>query len=138
MQSTRALRETGTPLAALHHSKTKGGGMKLVVAIIKPFKLDEVREALTELGVTGMTVTEVKGFGRQKGQTEIYRGAEYSTNMVPKLKVEVACGSDLSARVVEAIQAAANTGSIGDGKIFVLDIGEAVRIRTGETDGNAL
>jgi nitrogen regulatory protein P-II 2 len=112
--------------------------MKLVVAIIKPFKLDEVREALTELGVTGMTVTEVKGFGRQKGQTEIYRGAEYSTNMVPKLKVEVACGSDLSPRVVEAIQAAANTGAIGDGKIFVLEIGEAVRIRTGETDANAL
>ena len=112
--------------------------MKLVVAIIKPFKLDEVREALTELGVTGMTVTEVKGFGRQKGQTEIYRGAEYSTNMVPKLKVEVACGSDLSPRVVEAIQAAANTGAIGDGKIFVLEIGEAVRIRTGETDTNAL
>ncbi|UVO55092.1 P-II family nitrogen regulator [Sphingomonas sp. SUN039] len=112
--------------------------MKLVVAIIKPFKLDEVREALTELGVTGMTVTEVKGFGRQKGQTEIYRGAEYSTNMVPKLKVEVACGTDLSPRVVEAIQAAANTGAIGDGKIFVLDIGEAVRIRTGETDANAL
>ncbi len=112
--------------------------MKLVVAIIKPFKLDEVREALTELGVTGMTVTEVKGFGRQKGQTEIYRGAEYSTNMVPKLKVEVACPSDLSPRVVEAIQAAANTGAIGDGKIFVLEIGEAVRIRTGETDANAL
>jgi nitrogen regulatory protein P-II 2 len=112
--------------------------MKLVVAIIKPFKLDEVREALTELGVTGMTVTEVKGFGRQKGQTEIYRGAEYSTNMVPKLKVEVACGSELSPRVVEAIQAAANTGAIGDGKIFVLEIGEAVRIRTGETDANAL
>jgi nitrogen regulatory protein P-II 2 len=112
--------------------------MKLVVAIIKPFKLDEVREALTELGVTGMTVTEVKGFGRQKGQTEIYRGAEYSTNMVPKLKVEVACGTELSPRVVEAIQAAANTGAIGDGKIFVLDIGEAVRIRTGETDANAL
>lgn len=112
--------------------------MKLVVAIIKPFKLDEVREALTELGVTGMTVTEVKGFGRQKGQTEIYRGAEYSTNMVPKLKVEVACGAELSPRVVEAIQAAANTGAIGDGKIFVLEIGEAVRIRTGETDANAL
>jgi nitrogen regulatory protein P-II 2 len=112
--------------------------MKLVVAIIKPFKLDEVRESLTELGVTGMTVTEVKGFGRQKGQTEIYRGAEYSTNMVPKLKVEVACDSALADRVVEAIQAAANTGAIGDGKIFVLDIGQAVRIRTGETDSNAL
>ena len=112
--------------------------MKLVTAIIKPFKLDEVREALTEVGVTGMTVTEVKGFGRQKGQTEIYRGAEYSTNMVPKLKVEVACATELSARIVEAIQAAANTGAIGDGKIFVTDIGEAVRIRTGETDNNAL
>jgi nitrogen regulatory protein P-II 2 len=112
--------------------------MKLVVAIIKPFKLDEVRESLTELGVTGMTVTEVKGFGRQKGQTEIYRGAEYSTNMVPKLKVEVACDSAMTDRVVEAIQAAANTGAIGDGKIFVLEIGQAVRIRTGETDNNAL
>jgi nitrogen regulatory protein P-II 2 len=85
-----------------------------------------------------MTVTEVKGFGRQKGQTEIYRGAEYSTNMVPKLKIEVACPTDLSPRVVEAIQSAANTGAIGDGKIFVLEIGEAVRIRTGETDANAL
>ena len=112
--------------------------MKLVVAIIKPFKLDEVRESLTELGVAGMTVTEVKGFGRQKGQTEIYRGAEYSTNMVPKLKIEVACPSDLTDRVVEAIQASANTGAIGDGKIFVIDIGQAVRIRTGETDNNAL
>jgi nitrogen regulatory protein P-II 2 len=112
--------------------------MKLVVAIIKPFKLDEVRESLTELGVTGMTVTEVKGFGRQKGQTEIYRGAEYSTNMVPKLKIEVACPTELTDRVVESIQASANTGAIGDGKIFVLEIGQAVRIRTGETDNNAL
>ena len=112
--------------------------MKLVVAIIKPFKLDEVREALTAVGVAGMTVTEVKGFGRQKGQTEIYRGAEYSTNMVPKIKVEVACASDLAPRVVETIQQAANTGAIGDGKIFVLDLGEAVRIRTGETDVTAL
>lgn len=112
--------------------------MKLVIAIIKPFKLDEVREALTEIGVAGMTVTEVKGFGRQKGQTEIYRGAEYSTNMVPKIKVEVVCGSDVAPRVVEAIQAAANTGAIGDGKIFVLEVGQAVRIRTGETDETAL
>jgi nitrogen regulatory protein P-II 2 len=117
---------------------SQGGGMKLVVAIIKPFKLDEVRESLTELGVTGMTVTEVKGFGRQKGQTEIYRGAEYSTNMVPKLKIEVACPTELTDRVVEAIQASANTGAIGDGKIFVMEIGQAVRIRTGETDNNAL
>ncbi|AJP73629.1 P-II family nitrogen regulator [Sphingomonas hengshuiensis] len=112
--------------------------MKLIIAIIKPFKLDEVREALTGVGVTGMTVTEVKGFGRQKGQTEIYRGAEYSTNMVPKIKIEVACGSDISDKVVEAIQAAASTGAIGDGKIFVLDVGQAVRIRTGETDETAL
>ncbi|WP_242137973.1 P-II family nitrogen regulator [Sphingomonas sp. CARO-RG-8B-R24-01] len=112
--------------------------MKLVIAIIKPFKLDDVREALTEIGVAGMTVTEVKGFGRQKGQTEIYRGAEYSTNMVPKIKIEVVCGSDVAARVVESIQASANTGAIGDGKIFVLDVGQAVRIRTGETDETAL
>jgi nitrogen regulatory protein P-II 2 len=112
--------------------------MKLVIAIIKPFKLDDVREALSALGVQGMTVTEVKGFGRQKGQTEIYRGAEYSTNMVPKIKVEVACSTDLAPRVVEAVQQAANTGAIGDGKIFVLDLGQVVRIRTGETDETAL
>ena len=112
--------------------------MKLVIAIIKPFKLDEVREALSALGVQGMTVTEVKGFGRQKGQTEIYRGAEYSTNMVPKIKIEVATTDDLSARVVEAIQQSANTGAIGDGKIFDVDLAQAVRIRTGETDDVAL
>jgi len=112
--------------------------MKLVIAIIKPFKLDEVREALSSLGVQGMTVTEVKGFGRQKGQTEIYRGAEYSTNMVPKIKVEVATTDDLAGRVVEVIQQSANTGAIGDGKIFVLDVAQAVRIRTGETDDVAL
>jgi len=112
--------------------------MKLVIAIIKPFKLDEVREALSGLGVQGMTVTEVKGFGRQKGQTEIYRGAEYSTNMVPKIKVEVATTDDLAGRVVEVIQQSANTGAIGDGKIFVLDVAQAVRIRTGETDDVAL
>ena len=112
--------------------------MKLVMAIIKPFKLDEVREALTGIGVAGMTVTEVKGFGRQKGQTEIYRGAEYSTNMVPKIKLEVVCDTGVADRVVEAIQASANTGAIGDGKIFVLDVGQAVRIRTGETDTSAL
>jgi nitrogen regulatory protein P-II 2 len=112
--------------------------MKLVIAIIKPFKLDEVREALSALGVQGMTVTEVKGFGRQKGQTEIYRGAEYSTNMVPKIKVEVATSADLAPRVVEAIQQSANTGAIGDGKIFVVDLGQVVRIRTGETDETAL
>jgi nitrogen regulatory protein P-II 2 len=115
-----------------------GGVMKLIIAIIKPFKLDEVREALTEIGVNGMTVTEVKGFGRQKGQTEIYRGAEYATNMVPKIKIEVVCANDIADRVVEAVQQAANTGAIGDGKIFVLDVGQAVRIRTGETDNTAL
>ena len=112
--------------------------MKLVIAIIKPFKLDEVREALTEIGVAGMTVSEVKGFGRQKGQTEIYRGAEYSTNMVPKIKIEIVCASDLADKVIESIQSSANTGAIGDGKIFVLDVGQAVRIRTGETDETAL
>ena len=112
--------------------------MKFVIAIIKPFKLDDVRDALSDLGVSGMTVTEVKGFGRQKGQTEIYRGAEYTTNMVPKLKIEVGCPDDLAGRVVEVIQQAANTGAIGDGKIFVLELGQAVRIRTGETDAVAL
>jgi nitrogen regulatory protein P-II 2 len=112
--------------------------MKLIIAIIKPFKLDEVREALNGVSIAGMTVTEVKGFGRQKGQTEIYRGAEYSTNMVPKIKIEIACGAEIADRVVEAIQAAASTGAIGDGKIFVLDVGQAVRIRTGETDETAL
>lgn len=112
--------------------------MKLIIAIIKPFKLDDVREALSELAISGMTVTEVKGFGRQKGQTEIYRGAEYTTNMVPKLKIEVACASDIADRAVEVIQQSANTGAIGDGKIFVLEIEQAVRIRTGETNNNAL
>jgi nitrogen regulatory protein P-II 2 len=112
--------------------------VKLVIAIIKPFKLDEVREALTAIGAAGMTVTEVRGFGRQKGQTEIYRGAEYTTSMVPKIKIEIACSADLAPRVVETIQAAAQTGAIGDGKIFILDIDSAVRIRTGETDETAL
>lgn len=112
--------------------------MKLVMAIIKPFKLDEVRESLTALGIQGLTVSEVKGFGRQKGQTEIYRGAEYSVNFLPKVKVEVVVGDDLATPVVEAIQKAANTGRIGDGKIFVLDVSQAVRIRTGETDADAL
>lgn len=112
--------------------------MKLVMAIIKPFKLDEVREALTSLGIQGLTVSEVKGFGRQKGQTEIYRGAEYSVSFLPKVKVEVAVSDDQFEQVVESIQKAANTGRIGDGKIFVLDIGQAVRIRTGETNAEAL
>ena len=112
--------------------------MKLVVAIIKPFKLDEVREALTTLGIQGLTVSEVKGFGRQKGQTEIYRGAEYSVSFLPKVKVEVAVSEELAEQVVEAIQKAANTGRIGDGKIFVMEIAQAVRIRTGETNAEAL
>lgn len=112
--------------------------MKLVVAMIKPFKLDEVREALTALGVHGMTVTEVKGYGRQKGHTEIYRGAEYVVNFLPKLRIEVAVASELADKAVEAIAAAARTGQIGDGKLFVLPIDHALRIRTGETDGDAL
>lgn len=112
--------------------------MKMVMAIIKPFKLDEVRESLTALGIQGLTVSEVKGFGRQKGQTEIYRGAEYSVSFLPKVKIEVAVVESLLDSVVEAIQKAANTGRIGDGKIFVLDVAHAVRIRTGETDGDAL
>ncbi len=112
--------------------------MKLVIAIIKPFKIDEVRDALSAIGVQGMTVSEAQGFGRQKGHTEIYRGAEYVTNMVPKVRIEIAVGDDLAPRVVETIEQTAKTGSIGDGKIFVLDIGSAVRIRTGETDDHAL
>ena len=112
--------------------------MKLVMAIIKPFKLDEVREALMGLGVQGLTVSEVKGFGRQKGQTEIYRGAEYSVSFLPKVKIEIAVADDLVDSVVEAISKAANTGRIGDGKIFVLDVMQAVRIRTGETGAEAL
>jgi nitrogen regulatory protein P-II 2 len=112
--------------------------MKLVIAIIKPFKLDEVRDALTAVGVHGMTVSEVKGYGRQKGHTEIYRGAEYAVNFLPKLKIEVAIADNQEDKVVEAIVAAAKTGQIGDGKIFVNDVGRAVRIRTGETDNDAL
>ena len=112
--------------------------MKYVVAIIKPFKLEEVREALSGVGVAGMTVSEVKGFGRQKGQTEIYRGAEYSTNMLPKVKIEVAVDDAIAPQVVEAISTTANTGAIGDGKIFVIDLASATRIRTGETGVEAL
>jgi nitrogen regulatory protein P-II 2 len=112
--------------------------MKIVMAIIKPFKLEEVRDALTGLGVHGLTVTEVKGYGRQKGHTEIYRGAEYAVSFLPKLKIEVAVASDLVSRVLEAITTAARTGQIGDGKIFVMPLERAVRIRTGETDADAL
>ena len=112
--------------------------MKLVTAIIKPFKLDDVREALSEIGVQGITVTEVKGFGRQKGHTELYRGAEYVVDFLPKVKLEVAINDDLAERVIEAISKAANTGKIGDGKIFMNPLEQAVRIRTGETGPDAL
>ena len=112
--------------------------MKIVMAIIKPFKLDEVRDALTAIGVHGMTVTEVKGYGRQKGHTEIYRGAEYAVSFLPKIKIEVAIPSDQVDKTVDAITAAAKTGQIGDGKIFILSLDSAVRIRTGETDAAAL
>jgi nitrogen regulatory protein P-II 2 len=112
--------------------------MKIVMAIIKPFKLEEVRDALTALGVHGLTVTEVKGYGRQKGHTEIYRGAEYAVSFLPKIKIEVAVPTELVSRVVDGITAAARTGQIGDGKIFIMPLERAVRIRTGETDADAL
>jgi len=112
--------------------------MKLVIAIIKPFKLDDVREALGHIGVAGLTVTEVKGYGRQKGHTEVYRGAEYVVNFLPKLRIEIAVASDLADKAVEVITSNARTGQIGDGKIFVTPIDHALRIRTGETDGDAL
>jgi nitrogen regulatory protein P-II 2 len=112
--------------------------MKLVTAIIKPFKLDDVREALSGVGVTGITVTEVKGFGRQKGHTELYRGAEYVVDFLPKVKIEAAIKSEMLEQVVEAIEKSANTGKIGDGKIFVFELEQVIRIRTGETGAEAL
>lgn len=112
--------------------------MKLVIAIIKPFKLEEIREALTALGIEGLTVSEVRGYGRQKGQTEIYRGAEYTVNFLPKVKVEIAVTDDRLDSVLETIQRTAATGRIGDGKVFVLDVGKVIRIRTGETDADAI
>ncbi|MDO6683424.1 MULTISPECIES: P-II family nitrogen regulator [unclassified Oceanobacter] len=112
--------------------------MKLITAVVKPFKLDDVREALSEIGVQGITVTEVKGFGRQKGHTELYRGAEYVVDFLPKVKIEVAVDDDLTDKVIEAITKAANTGKIGDGKIFVTTLEQVVRIRTGETGADAL
>ena len=112
--------------------------MKLIMAIIKPFRLDDVRDALSEIGIKGMTVTEVKGFGRQKGHTELYRGAEYAVDFLPKIKLEVAVQSDLVDRVIDSITTAAQTGKIGDGKIFVSEIGQVIRIRTGETGPEAL
>src|SRR6266849_6786655 len=130
----------GADLVQARQARHGNGGscMKFVIAIIKSFKLDEVREALTSLGIQGLTVSEVKGFGRQKGQTEIYRGAEYSVSFLPKVKIEVAIADDLLERTIEAIQRAANTGRIGDGKIFVLDLVQAIRIRTGEQGAEAL
>ncbi|MEM0906173.1 MAG: P-II family nitrogen regulator [Pseudomonadota bacterium] len=112
--------------------------MKIVMAIIKPFKLDEVREALSEVGVSGLTVSEVKGYGRQKGHTEVYRGTEYAVNFLPKLKIELAVAEDSVSRVVDAIQQSAQTGQIGDGKIFVYSLDSVVRVRTGEVDAEAL
>ncbi len=112
--------------------------MKLITAIIKPFKMDDVREALSEIGIEGMTLTEVKGFGRQKGHTELYRGAEYSVDFLPKIKIELAVQSEISERVIETITQAAQTGKIGDGKIFVTNIENIIRIRTGETDNEAI
>ena len=112
--------------------------MKYVIAVIKPFKFDDVRKAVTAAGIEGMTITEVKGFGRQKGQTEIYRGNEYEVSLVPKIKVEVACSDQQAPQVIEAIENAARTGKIGDGKIFVVDLGDALRIRTGEKGSEAL
>jgi nitrogen regulatory protein PII len=112
--------------------------MKLIVAIIKPFKLDDVRSALSELGINGMTITEVKGFGRQKGHTELYRGAEYVVDFLPKVKLEVAVGSDMAERVVETIVESAMTGKVGDGKLFVYDVEKIIRIRTGEMDQDAI
>ena len=126
------------PGAAFRRTEGRGTAMKYVIAVIKPFKLDDVREALSGIGIAGMSASEVKGFGRQKGQTEIYRGAEYTTNMLPKVKIEVAVSDALADQVVETIQQAAGTGAIGDGKIFVLDLQSATRIRTGETGDAAL
>ena len=124
--------ETGT------RPNKREAAMKLIMAIIKPFKLDEVRESLSALGVQGMTVTEVKGYGRQKGHTEIYRGAEYAVSFLPKLKIEVAVKAEMAGAVLDAISSKAKTGQIGDGKIFVTPLEQVVRIRTGETDGDAL
>lgn len=112
--------------------------MKLLIAIIKPFKLEEVRDALSAIGVQGLTVSEVRGFGRQKGQTEIYRGAEYTTSLVPKMKIEAVVADGLVSSAIEAIEQAAKTGTIGDGKIFIVDVAQAYRIRTGETDDAAI
>jgi len=120
------------------HAETKGTSVKLIIATIKPFKLEDVREALTAIGVRGMMVTEIKGFGSQSGHTEIYRGAEYAVNFVPKIKLEIAVAASMADQVVETIASTARTGKIGDGKIFVLDVQQAMRVRTGETNDDAL
>ena len=130
--------ESGTQLVMPNPEQEKGLPMKYIIAVIKPFKLEEVREALGAIGVQGITVTEVKGHGRQRGHTEFYRGAEYAVSFVPKLRIEVAVEQSLAAKVVEAIQTAAKTGQIGDGKIFVLPLESATRVRTGETGAAAL
>lgn len=130
--------EQRTLLSMQSNSETEKGPMKLVTAIIKPFKLDDVREALSDIGVQGITVTEVKGFGRQKGHTELYRGAEYVVDFLPKVKVEIAVASESLDQVLEAITKAANTGKIGDGKIFVSALEQTIRIRTGETGNDAI
>jgi nitrogen regulatory protein P-II 2 len=132
------VRQCPSPTRARPQAKRGKNFMKLVMAVIKPFKLDEIRDALTRVGVHGLTVTEAKGYGRQKGHTEIYRGAEYTVNFLPKLKIEVAVASDQVDQVTAAIIGAAKTGEIGDGKIFVMPLDHAVRIRTGETDETAL
>jgi len=137
-QSRQALQRPRHEHRQSAEAREDGVQMKIVMAIIKPFKLDEVREALTGLGIQGLTVTEVKGYGRQKGHTEIYRGTEYAVSFLPKLKIEIAVASDMAERAVDAIATAAKTGQIGDGKIFVYSIDHAVRIRTGETDSEAL
>jgi len=131
-------KESGTALDRQVLVKEKGLSMKYIIAIIKPFKLEEVREALSAIGVQGVTVTEVKGHGRQRGHTEFYRGAEYAVSFVPKVKIEVAVESSIVSKVVEAIQSAAKTGQIGDGKVFVLPLEEAYRVRTGESGSSAL
>ena len=134
----KTLKPPRVPRGGTENKKAEDAHMKMIMAVIKPFKLDEVREALTELGIEGMTVSEVKGFGRQKGQTEVYRGAEYAISFLPKIKIDLAVNDDMVDRAVETIERAAKTERIGDGKIFVLDLATAVRIRTGETDTEAL
>jgi nitrogen regulatory protein P-II 2 len=136
--SKRGHRQLGPPSDVTREGRREIESMKIVMAIIKPFKLDEVRDALTKIGIQGLTVTEVKGYGRQKGHTEIYRGAEYAVSFLPKIKLEIACAADQLDKVIETIIAAAKTGQIGDGKIFVFGLDHAVRIRTGETDAAAL